>query len=75
MRILFKKANTLYWRKCLRLTRELRVHGLVAENKGNHFLVRRINGGHEVKFLTAEKLYRYLLSRSKNFDELAYHLM
>lgn len=51
------------------------MHGLVAENKGNHFLVRRINGGHEVKFLTAEKLYRFLLARSKNFDELAYHLI
>lgn len=75
MRILFKKVNTLYWRKCLKLTRQLKMHGLVAENKGNHFLVRRINGGHEVKFLTAEKLYKYLLSRSKDLDELAYHLI
>lgn len=75
MRILFKRANALYWKKCLKMTRQLKKYGLVAENKGNHFLVRRINGGHEVKFLTAEKLYRYLLSRSKDFDELAYHLM
>jgi hypothetical protein len=75
MRILFKRANTLYWKKCLKMTRQLKKSGLVAENKGNHFLVRRINGSKEVKFLTAEKLYRYLLSHSKNFDELAYHLI